>query len=129
MSEEVCEDVRKRGSMRGSEEACSAPPSALCLSVDALMRKAVRSRSRLLKPRGSLDGLSSMASPVPASFLPANAAAATGAAGGRVLGRRTRSRMLSFWLERQEVEGFCSGGAGGPGPGQHLAAGSQVHSG
>lgn len=58
------------------------------------MRKAVRKRSLLLKPAGfgSLEGLSSTDSTLPASFLPVPT-------DGRVFGRRTRSRMLSFWLE------------------------------
>lgn len=63
------------------------------------MRKAVRRRSRLLKPAalGSLEGLSSTPSLLPVGFLP-------GGAGGRALDRRTRSRSRNFWLQRQQTD-------------------------
>lgn len=65
------------------------------------MRKAVRKRSRLLKPAGlgSLEGLSSMESAFPVSFLPVPT-------DGRALGRRTRSSILSFWLKWKKRESY-----------------------
>lgn len=60
----------------------------------AFMRKAVRKRSRLLKPAGlgSLEGLSSMESTLPVSFFPVPT-------DSLALGRRTRSSKLNFWLK------------------------------
>lgn len=73
-------------------------PSELCRSVLAFMRKAVRKRSRLLKPAGlgSLEGLSSMESALPVSFLPVPT-------DSRALGRRTRSSKLNFWLKWKRI--------------------------
>lgn len=69
-------------------------PSELWRRVLAFMRKAVRKRSRLLKPAGlgSLEGLSSMESTLPISFFPVPT-------DSLALGRRTRSSKLSFWLK------------------------------
>lgn len=64
------------------------------------MRKAVRRRSRLLKP---LDGLSSTPSLLPVARLPA------GGGGGRPLGRRTRSSSRSFWLQRERTRRQAAG--------------------
>lgn len=61
------------------------------------MLKAVRRRSRLLKPAG-LEGLSSTPSLLPVARLP------SGGGGGRGLGRRTRSRSRSFWLKGQQMD-------------------------
>lgn len=74
-------------------------PSELWRSVLAFIRKAVRKRSRLVKPPGlgSLEGLSSMESAFPVSFF-------TATTDGLELGRRTRSSKLSFWLKRDKRE-------------------------